>query len=55
MGTGNAATKQLHLYQKEGFKISGVRKNFFIDNYPRAIVENGKELKDMIMLRKKLG
>ena len=54
VGTADVSTKQLHLYQEEGFKIAGVRKNFFVDNYPRPIFENGKELKDMIVLRKEL-
>ena len=54
IGTGDAATKLLHLYQKEGFKIVGVRENFFVDNYPKPIFENGIQLKDMIVLRKEL-
>jgi len=45
VGTGNAATKQLHLYQKEGFKISGVRKNFFVDNYLEPSLRTEKNLK----------
>jgi ribosomal protein S18 acetylase RimI-like enzyme len=54
IGTGDASTKQLHLYQKEGFEIVGVRENFFVDHYPKPIYENGKQLKDMIVLRKEV-
>ncbi|MBY9007323.1 MAG: GNAT family N-acetyltransferase [Candidatus Lokiarchaeota archaeon] len=51
IGTGDAS-KQLYLYQKEGFEIYGKKKNFFINNYPEPIYENGKRLKHMIMLKK---
>jgi len=42
------------LYKKEGFEVFGVRKNYFVDNYPEPIYENGTQLKDMIMLKKEL-
>ena len=51
ISTGDAS-KQLYLYQKEGFEIYGKKKNFFINNYPEPIYENGKRLKHMIMLKK---
>lgn len=54
IGTGDASTKQLQLYQKEGFEIYDTKKNFFIDNYPEPIYENGMQLKHMIMLKKEL-
>lgn len=54
IGTGDASSKQLHLYQKEGFKIYDRKKNFFIDNYPEPIYENGMQLTHMIMLKKEL-
>ena len=54
IGTGDVSTKQLHLYQTEDFKIVSVRKNFFVENYPKPILENGKELRDMIVLKKNL-
>lgn len=52
--TGDASTRQLRFYQEEGFKLFGVRKNFFVDNYPEPIYEEGAQLKDMIILRKLL-
>ncbi len=54
IGTGDAAVKQLYLYQKVGFEIFDIKKNFFIDNYPEPIFENEIQLKHMIMLKKEL-
>jgi ribosomal protein S18 acetylase RimI-like enzyme len=52
IGTANGAIKQLYLYQKEGFEITAIRKNFFVDHYPKPIFENGILCKHMIMLEK---
>ena len=52
IGTGDNSFKQLALYQKSGFKEFKIIKDFFIDNYPEAIYENGKQLKDMVVLKK---
>lgn len=54
IGTGDCGRKQLYLYQKMGFEIFDVKKNFLIDNYPEPIYENGVLCKDMVMLQKKL-
>jgi len=54
IGTGDVATKQLALYQKVGFKKTGVRKNFFVEKYPEPIFEGGVQLKDMVVLKKEL-
>ncbi len=54
IGTADIATKQLYLYQKVGFEIFDVKKDFFIEKYPEPIFENGVQLKDMWMLKKKL-
>lgn len=54
IGTADVPTKQLYLYQKEGFEIFSKKKNFFMDHYPEPIYENGVRLKDMIMLRMEL-
>jgi len=55
IGTGDAATRQLRLYQKEGFKVFDIKKANFVYNYPEPIYENGIRLRDMIMLKKELG
>lgn len=54
IGTANAAIKQLYLYQREGFEITAIKKNFFTDHYPEPIYENGILCKHMIMLQKSL-
>lgn len=54
IGTGDCGIKQIQLYQKVGFEIFDVKKNFLIDNYPEPIYENGKLCKDKVMLQKKL-
>jgi ribosomal protein S18 acetylase RimI-like enzyme len=48
------AAKQLALYQKVGFKKIGVRKSFYVENYPEPIFEKGVQLRDMIVLKKEL-
>lgn len=53
LGTGeNNVT--LNFYKKRGFKEFKRIKNFFIENYPKPIFENGKQLMDMVCLCKKL-
>ena len=54
IGTANAGIWQIYLYQRQGFDITGLKKNFFIDNYPEPIYENGIQCKHMIVLTKKL-
>ncbi|HCP08872.1 MAG TPA: GNAT family N-acetyltransferase [Candidatus Moranbacteria bacterium] len=50
VGTGNSSISQLAFYQKCGFRISGIKKDFFIKNYKNLIFEDGIQCKDMIML-----
>ncbi len=50
IGTGNSSLSQLALYQKCGFRIVGVYKNFFVNNYPEKIFENGIQCVDKVML-----
>jgi aminoglycoside 6'-N-acetyltransferase I len=52
IGTANSSVGQLYLYQKVGFEISEIKKNFFVDNYSEQIYENGIQAKHMIMLTK---
>lgn len=53
IGTANGAIRQLYLYQQEGFEITDIKKNFFVDHYPEPIYENGILCKHMIVLEKK--
>lgn len=50
VGTGNSSFSQLALYQKCGFRIIGVEKNFFTKHYKEEIIENGIKCIDMIRL-----
>ena len=49
VGTGDVF-ETLNFYQACGFTRSHVIKNFFTDNYPQPIFENGIQLKDMVYL-----
>ncbi len=51
IGTANSSFAQLYLYQKLGFEIQEIKHNFFLDNYPEAMEENGIPVKHMIMLK----
>ena len=50
IGTGNSSINQLALYQKCGFRITGIDKDFFKKNYAEKIMENGIQCVDMIRL-----
>lgn len=50
IGTANSSLHQLALYQKVGFKVYSVQKDFFVKNYPEPIFENRMQAKGMIML-----
>jgi ribosomal protein S18 acetylase RimI-like enzyme len=50
IGTGNSSINQLALYQKVGFRITGIDHDFFIRNYEKPIFENGIQCRDMIRL-----
>ncbi|MEK4487570.1 GNAT family N-acetyltransferase [Psychrobacillus sp. FSL H8-0484] len=54
VGTGNSSIVQLALYQKCGFRITGVDKDFFKIHYEEEIVENGIICVDMIRLARQL-
>lgn len=54
IGTGNSGIGQLALYQKCGFRITGVDRDFFNRNYSEAIYENGIQCQDMIRLSQSL-
>ena len=50
VGTGNSSLSQLALYQKCGFKITEIEKDFFTKNYKEEIIENGIKCVDKIIL-----
>ena len=51
LGTGEN-NKTLKFYKKRGFQETYRVQNFFIDNYEHPIFEDGKQLVDMIYLKK---
>ncbi len=53
VGTGESEAT-LGFYKACGFTFSHVEKDFFVKNYDRPIVEDGKVLRDMIYLRQNL-
>ncbi len=54
IATGNSSIKQLYLYQKMGFRICGVVKDYFLKNYEEEIWENGLQCLDQVIFIKDL-
>ncbi|MGF1761795.1 GNAT family N-acetyltransferase [Aliivibrio kagoshimensis] len=54
LGTGTFGY-QLSFYQRHGFRVDSVKKDFFLDNYDEKIIENGIQHKDMLRLVCRLG
>ena len=54
IGTANSSIGQLYLYQKLGFEITEIKKDFFIKNYDTPIYENGIQAKHMLLLTREL-
>lgn len=54
IGTGNSSIAQLALYQKCGFRITGIDIDYFIKHYQEKIFENGIQCRDMIRLSQDL-
>ena len=50
IGTGNSSIWQLYLYQKLGFRISSIKKDYFVNHYKEPIIENGIPCRDLIEL-----
>ncbi|MED4727048.1 GNAT family N-acetyltransferase [Aneurinibacillus migulanus] len=53
VGTANSSIENLIFYQKAGFRMTGIKRDFFAA-YPEPIFENGIRALDMIMLEKTL-
>lgn len=54
IGTGNSSIGQLALYQKCGFRITGVDFDYFIRHYTGPIFENNIQCRDMVRLSQDL-
>ncbi|MBS0029015.1 GNAT family N-acetyltransferase [Chitinophaga sp. 22321] len=55
IGTGNSSIAQLYLYQRQGFEIVGIKKDYFMLHYQEPIYENGIQCKHLVVLEKWLG
>ncbi len=51
VGTGDSPLS-IPFYNSCGFRESHRVKNFFVDNYDHPIIEDGKQLKDMVYLKR---
>lgn len=54
LGTGDSPLT-IPFYTKLGFKRYEIVENYFLENYNHEIIENGVLLKDLIILKKKIG
>lgn len=54
VGTGSTGVAQLALYQKCGFRMTGIDRDFFVRHYEEEIYENGMRLRDMVRLSQDL-
>lgn len=54
IATSNASFEALSLYQKAGFDMDSLKKNFITDNYPEPLFDNGIQCRHMIVLTKYL-
>ncbi|MEK3912650.1 GNAT family N-acetyltransferase [Paenibacillus sp. FSL H7-0331] len=54
VGTGNSGIGQLALYQKCGFRMIGIDRDFFVRHYAEEIVENGIPCRDMVRLSQEI-
>lgn len=52
VGTANAAIGQLAYYQKAGFRLQRIERDFFSPDrgYPQMMVDNGIRLRDMVWM-----
>jgi len=49
VGTGTFGY-QLAFYQRHGFRVTAIDRDFFVKNYPEPILEDGIQLQDMLRL-----
>jgi ribosomal protein S18 acetylase RimI-like enzyme len=54
IGTGNSGVVQLALYQKCGFRMTSIDRDFFVRHYDSPIFENGIQVIDMVRLSQDL-
>ncbi|NLI64906.1 MAG: GNAT family N-acetyltransferase [Bacteroidales bacterium] len=52
VGTGDTSSQSINFYLKNGFQPYNIRPNFFLENYPFPIYENGKQMQHMILFKR---
>lgn len=52
VSTGNSSISAIALYQKVGFRIVGIERDYFLTRYNEKIIENSIECVDLIRFRK---
>ncbi|WNJ17334.1 GNAT family N-acetyltransferase [Pontibacter sp. G13] len=55
IATGNSSIGQLALYQKCGFEMVRIERNFFLERYETPIFEDGIPCKHQVVLEKRIG
>jgi hypothetical protein len=50
VGTANAGWSKIAVYQKCGFRMDSVRKDYF-NYFPSPMYENGIQIRDMLVLK----
>lgn len=55
VGTGNSSLHNLAFYQRAGFRLTEVRRNYFLHHYSEPIYENGIRCQDLVMMDLLLG
>ncbi|MBD1917038.1 GNAT family N-acetyltransferase [Phormidium sp. FACHB-322] len=50
LGTGNSGIAQLAFYQKMGFRLESIDRDYFVRTYPEPIYENGIWCRDRVLL-----
>lgn len=50
VATGNSSINQLAFYQKMGFRLASVDRDYFVRHYPEPIYENGIWCRDRVLL-----
>lgn len=54
VGTADVGYLQHRFYMRNGFEMDHIRKNFFLENYPDPITENGLKMKHMLVFSYRL-
>ncbi len=50
VGTGSSSISQLAFYQKMGFRLESIDRDYFVRHYPEPIYENGIWCRDRVIL-----